>query len=67
MKQFDKFYINGEWVTPVESRILDVINPATELITNLPGWSMGAGFDCFSLPMESSQRLNQRSDLGQAF
>src|SRR5579862_1131175 len=30
MKECLKFYINGEWVTPVRPRTLDVINPATE-------------------------------------
>ncbi|MCW8196198.1 aldehyde dehydrogenase family protein [Proteobacteria bacterium 005FR1] len=30
MKELTKFYINGEWVDPVESRQIDVINPATE-------------------------------------
>ena len=30
MTDFTKFYINGEWVAPVEPRSLAVINPATE-------------------------------------
>ena len=30
MKEYLKFYINGEWVDPVEPKQLDVINPATE-------------------------------------
>ena len=30
MADYTKFYINGEWVAPVEPRTLDVINPATE-------------------------------------
>jgi aldehyde dehydrogenase (NAD+) len=30
MTDFTKFYINGEWVAPVEPRTFDVINPATE-------------------------------------
>lgn len=30
MKDYLKFYINGEWVDPVEPRTLDVENPATE-------------------------------------
>ena len=25
-----RFYINGDWVDPIESRAIDVINPATE-------------------------------------
>jgi aldehyde dehydrogenase (NAD+) len=30
MKEYLQFYINGEWVDPVEPRALDVENPATE-------------------------------------
>lgn len=30
MRVYDKFYINGEWVAPAETNMLDVINPATE-------------------------------------
>ena len=30
MKEYLKFYINGEWVDPEVSQTLDVINPATE-------------------------------------
>ncbi|KZX59321.1 aldehyde dehydrogenase [Halioglobus sp. HI00S01] len=30
MREYDKFYINGEWVDPVEPKSMDVINPATE-------------------------------------
>ncbi|GAB1256432.1 aldehyde dehydrogenase family protein [Aurantivibrio plasticivorans] len=30
MKQATQFYINGEWVDPVEPKQIDVINPATE-------------------------------------
>jgi aldehyde dehydrogenase (NAD+) len=30
MTDFTRFYINGEWVAPVEPRPYDVINPATE-------------------------------------
>jgi aldehyde dehydrogenase (NAD+) len=30
MSDFTKFYINGEWVEPIEARPFDVINPATE-------------------------------------
>jgi len=30
MSDFTKFYVNGEWVAPVEPRSFDVINPATE-------------------------------------
>ena len=30
MREYLKFYINGEWVDPSENKTLDVINPATE-------------------------------------
>ena len=30
MKEYLQFYINGEWVDPVEPRTLDIENPATE-------------------------------------
>jgi aldehyde dehydrogenase (NAD+) len=32
MRDYRKFYINGEWVDPCEDRYLDVINPATERV-----------------------------------
>jgi aldehyde dehydrogenase (NAD+) len=30
MKQFDKLYINGKWVIPKSTDVIEVINPATE-------------------------------------
>ncbi|MBP7815373.1 MAG: aldehyde dehydrogenase family protein [Phenylobacterium sp.] len=30
MREYLKFYINGEWVEPTEAKTLDVINPANE-------------------------------------
>lgn len=30
MRNYDKFYINGEWVKPEKANTLDVINPSTE-------------------------------------
>ena len=30
MKAYNKFYINGEWVDPVEPRTIEIENPATE-------------------------------------
>lgn len=32
MRDYLKFYINGQWVDPVTPRTLDVINPATEAV-----------------------------------
>ncbi len=30
MLRYPNFYINGQWVAPVNQQVLDVINPATE-------------------------------------
>ena len=30
MREYMKFYIDGQWVDPVTPKSLDVINPATE-------------------------------------
>jgi aldehyde dehydrogenase (NAD+) len=32
MREYLKFYIDGKWVDPVETKTLDVINPATEAV-----------------------------------
>ena len=32
MREYVKFYIDGQWVDPVELKTLDVINPATEAV-----------------------------------
>jgi aldehyde dehydrogenase (NAD+) len=32
MREYLKFYIDGQWVDPVEKKTLDVINPATEQV-----------------------------------
>ncbi|WNC71999.1 aldehyde dehydrogenase family protein [Thalassotalea psychrophila] len=32
MKQCDQFYINGEWVNPLEPQMMDIINPANETV-----------------------------------
>ena len=33
MREYLKFYIDGEWVDPVEPKTRDVINPATEAVS----------------------------------
>ena len=35
MQRFEQFYINGQWVDPVERRTLEVINPATEQVVGV--------------------------------
>ena len=32
MRDYLKFYIDGQWVDPVVPKTLDVINPATEAV-----------------------------------
>ena len=32
MRDYLKFYIDGQWVEPAEPKTLDVINPATEAV-----------------------------------
>ena len=43
MREYLKFYINGEWVDPVTPKSLDVINPATEGVAGKI--SMGSAAD----------------------
>jgi aldehyde dehydrogenase (NAD+) len=33
MRKYLKFYIDGKWVDPVESKTVDVVNPATEQVS----------------------------------
>ncbi|MDD9969354.1 MAG: aldehyde dehydrogenase family protein, partial [Myxococcales bacterium] len=33
MRNYLKFYINGSWVDPVESKTMDVVNPASEKVS----------------------------------
>lgn len=32
MRQYTQFYINGQWVSPSNAPVCDVINPATEQV-----------------------------------
>ncbi|HBZ49743.1 MAG TPA: aldehyde dehydrogenase family protein, partial [Halieaceae bacterium] len=32
MRQYTQFYINGQWVSPSNVPVCDVINPATEQV-----------------------------------
>ena len=32
MRDYHQFYINGEWVSPLQPNSFDVINPATETV-----------------------------------
>src|SRR3546814_17283931 len=33
MREYLKFYIDGQWVAPAEAKTADVINPATEAVS----------------------------------
>ena len=43
MREYLKFYINGEWVDPAVAAQVDVINPATEAVAGII--SMGSSKD----------------------
>lgn len=43
VNNYTKFFINGEWVDPVEPKLMDVINPATE--ASFAQISMGTAAD----------------------
>ncbi len=45
MHDYRKFYINGEWVDPVEPRTLEVINPATETAAGIISIGSAADVD----------------------
>lgn len=45
MNQYDKCYINGEWVDPLESQLKDVINPATEQVIGQVALASSADVD----------------------
>lgn len=31
MRDYTNFYLDGQWVSPLAAKIVDIINPATEL------------------------------------
>ncbi|HIN92980.1 MAG TPA: aldehyde dehydrogenase family protein [Alphaproteobacteria bacterium] len=45
MRENLQFYINGQWVDPVEPKTLDVINPATEVVAGLISIGSAADVD----------------------
>lgn len=69
MREYTKFYINGQWVSPLSPNELDVINPATETITGRI--SMGSSEDVDSavaaaknaFPLYSNYSREQRLEL----
>ena len=50
MKTYEQFYINGEWVDPVEGKnMFDVLNPANEEVIGQIAMGSAADVDNLSL------------------
>ena len=72
MREYLKFYIDGQWVDPVEPKTSEVINPATEAVSGRI--SMGSAADAdkavsaarkaFSSSRPFSKRLAPPSEPG---
>ena len=45
MRDYVKFYIDGKWVTPADSKTMDVINPANEEVAGRIGLGTAADVD----------------------
>jgi aldehyde dehydrogenase (NAD+) len=45
MREYLKFYIDGQWVNPVEPRTLNVVNPATEQVSGKVSLGSAADVD----------------------
>jgi len=45
MRDYRKFYIDGQWVEPAQARTLDVVNPATEQVTGTISLGSAADVD----------------------
>ena len=64
-----KFYINGEWVDPIEPNSIEVINPATE--KSLGDVSVGSSLDvdkavkvaCEAFKSYSNTKVSERLEL----
>lgn len=69
MKNFDKYYIEGEWVSPIESRRFELVNPSTEQVYGSVQLGSASDVDraVFSakrvLPTFSATTPQQRIDL----
>ena len=61
MRNYDQFYINGEWVDPVEAKSLDVINPATEEVCGTI--SLGSAADVDKAAKAEKTRLKEEERL----
>jgi aldehyde dehydrogenase (NAD+) len=72
MREYTKFYINGQWVDPVQSKTLDVDNPATEQVSGKISLGSTADVDKAvdaarkTFPSWSQSSREERLDLLQA-
>lgn len=72
MRQMLKFYIDGQWVDPVEPRTLDVINPATEDVAGQISLGSAADVDravdaaCRAFPAYAATSRAERIELLEA-
>lgn len=56
MKQCHQFYINGQWVTPTKSKMMDIINPANEKVVGQV--ALGTALDVNLAVSSAKQALN---------
>ena len=56
MKQCHQFYINGQWVTPTKSKMMDIINPANEKVVGQV--ALGTALDVDLAVSSAKQALN---------
>ena len=45
MREYLQFYINGQWVDPIEAKSFEVIDPATEEVTGIINVGSAADVD----------------------
>ncbi|NQY63948.1 MAG: aldehyde dehydrogenase family protein [Alteromonadaceae bacterium] len=56
MKQCHQFYINGQWITPSKSKMMDIINPANEKVVGQV--ALGTALDVDLAVSAAKQALN---------
>ncbi|WP_303810238.1 aldehyde dehydrogenase family protein, partial [Sandarakinorhabdus limnophila] len=64
MRDYTKFYIDGQWVDPAVPKQLDVINPATEAVAGVI--SMGSAADADRAVMAARKAFSGYSQTSRA-
>ena len=64
MREYTKFYIDGQWVDPAVPKQLDVINPATEAVAGVI--SMGSAADADRAVMAARKAFSGYSQTSRA-